>query len=184
MSRGCQKRTLCAVLPVVLLAAVGVWLGALWLARSYDDSPHSLIEEGLYVGRYAPSPPPGTTAVVNLCESKDPYEVEVCLWEPMRDAPPAPAIEWLARVATFIETQRQAGRTVYIHCANGVSRSGLVCIAYLMREHNWMQEQATSFARSKRPEIRPNPEFLPLLGEWEQALQEAAKGPLSQRSTR
>jgi hypothetical protein len=172
------------LLSVVLLATVGVWLSLLWLARSYDEVPYSLIENRLYVGRYTQTPPPGTAAVVNLCETKDVYQTDACLWEPIRDAAPAPSIEWLNRVVRYIEEQRQAGRTVYVHCANGVSRSGLVCIAYLMREHNWTQEQATSFARSKRPGIRPNPEFLPLLTEWGRTLQEAAKGSSPQESTR
>jgi hypothetical protein len=160
------------LLLVVLLAAVLVWLSFLWLARSYDKAPYSLIEEGLYAGRYTPSPPPGTTAVVNLCETKDPYEADVGLWEPIRDAPPAPSLDWLGRVVKFIEDQRQTGHTVNIHCANGVSRSGLVCIAYLMREHHWTLEQAMMFARSKRPEIRPNPAFGPLLTDWERALKQ------------
>jgi hypothetical protein len=160
------------VLLALLLAVVGIWLALAWLARSYDEVPYSLIEEGLYVGRSTRTPPPGTTAVVNLCEAKDPYEVDAGLWEPIRDAPPAPSLDWLSRVVGFIEDQRHAGRTIYIHCANGVSRSGLVSIAYLMREHNWKREQAASFAQSKRPEIRPNPAFMPLLTEWEETLKQ------------
>jgi atypical dual specificity phosphatase len=105
-----------------------------------------------------------------LCESEDSYQVGVCLWEPIRDAPPPPSIEWLKRVVEFIKTQRQAGRTVYVHCHNGVSRSGLVSTAYLMYEHNWTRDQALAFVRSKRFGVRPNPAFMPLLTEWEHAL--------------
>ena len=161
-------------LLVVLVASLGVWLWLLWLERSYREVPYSLIEEGLYVGRYVPEPPPGTEAVINLCESEDSYQVGVCLWEPIRDAPPAPSIEWLRRVVGFITTQRQAGLTVYVHCHNGVSRSGMVATAYLMHEHDWTRDEALAFVRSKRPSVRPNPAFMPLLTEWEHALKEPA----------
>ena len=165
-----MKRLRLNLLLVVLVASIGVWLWPLWLERSYREVPYSQIEEGLYVGRYVSEPPPGTGAVVNLCESEDSYQVGVCLWEPIRDAPPAPSIEWLRRVVGFITTQRQAGLTVYVHCTNGVSRSGMVATAYLMLEHDWTRDQALAFLRSKRPGVRPNPAFMPLLAEWEHEL--------------
>ena len=56
-----------------------------------------------------------------------------------------------------------------------VSRSGLVSTAYLMYEHEWTQDQALAFVRSKRPGVWPNPAFTPLLREWEQALKEPAR---------
>ncbi len=170
-----MKRLRLHLLLAVLAAVLGVWLCLLWLERSYREAPYSLIEEGLYVGRYVSEPPPKTGAVVNVCESEDTYQVGVCLWEPIRDAPPAPSIAWLRRVVEFIKTQRQAGRTVYVHCHNGVSRSGMVSTAYLMREHNWTRDEALAFVRSKRPGVRPNPAFMPLLTEWEQALKEPAR---------
>jgi protein-tyrosine phosphatase len=104
----------------------------------------------------------------------DEYQTDVCLWEPIRDAPPAPSIEWLRRIVEFIEAQRQAGLTVYVHCVAGISRSGMVATAYLMYEHGWSRDEALAFVRSRRPEIRPNPAFMPLLMEWEQALKEPA----------
>ena len=170
-----MKRPRLNLLIVILLASLGVWLWLLWLERSYREVPYSLIEEGLYVGRYVPEPPPGTKAVINLCESEDSYPVAVCLWQPIPDAPPAPSIEWLQRVVEFIKTQRQAGLTVYVHCHNGVSRSGMVTTAYLMQEHKWTRDEALAFVRSKWPIVRPNPAFMPLLTEWERALKEPAR---------
>ncbi len=169
-----MKRLRLNLLLVVLVATLGVWLWLSWLERSYREVPYSLIEEGLYVGRYVSEPPPGTKAVVSVCESEDSYPAAVCLWQPIPDAPPAPSIEWLKRVVEFIKTQRQAGLTVYVHCHNGVSRSGMVAIAYLMQEHNWTRDEALAFVRSKRPGVWPNPAFMPLLMEWEHALKEPA----------
>src|SRR5437899_390003 len=127
-------------LVLVLLACVGAWLGLLWLERSYREEPYTLIEEGLYVGSSISEPPPGTRAVVNLCGREDVYQVDACLWEPILDGGKAPSLEWLRRVVEFVEEQRRAGRTTYVHCLAGVSRSGMVAAAYLMREHNWSRD--------------------------------------------
>jgi hypothetical protein len=170
-----MKRLRLKLLLILLAASLGVWLWLVWLERSYRETPYSLIEEGLYVGRYVSDPPPGTGAVVNLCDAKDSYQAAACLWRPIRDAPPAPSIEWLGETVGFIESQRRAGRMVYVHCANGVSRSGMVITAYLMHEHDWTRDQALEFVRSKRPEVRPHPAFMQLLTEWEQALKEPAR---------
>jgi len=170
-----MKRLRLNLLLAVMVASFGVWLWLLWLVRSYREAPYSLIEEGLYVGRYVSEPPPGTEAVVNLCESEDSYQADVCLWQPIRDAPPAPSVEWLKRVVEFIKTQRKAGLTVYVHCDNGVSRSGMVGTAYLMHERNWTRDQALASVRSKRPGVWPNPAFMPLLTEWEQVLKDPSR---------
>lgn len=70
----------------------------------------------------------------------------------------------------FIARQRQSGVTTYVHCLAGMNRSGAVVTAYLMEEHNWSREQALAFARTRRPQIQPDPTFMRLLAEWEQAL--------------
>ncbi|HET6247696.1 MAG TPA: dual specificity protein phosphatase family protein [Tepidisphaeraceae bacterium] len=115
-------------------------------------------------------PPPGTKAVLNLCESADPYRVEFHRWDAIPDAAPAPSIEWLARQVTFVEAQRQAGHGVYIHCAGGISRAGLVTAAYLMRRQGWSRDETIRYLRTKRPGVSPNPAFMALLSEWQNAV--------------
>jgi protein-tyrosine phosphatase len=168
------KRLRLSLLVGLLVALLGAWLWLVWLAGSYEEVPYSLIEQGLYLGPYVSNPPPKTRAVVNLGEEKDPYQVENCLWEPIRDAPPAPRIEWLQRTVEFIAAQRQEGLTVYVHCTAGISRSGMVSAAYLMYEHSWSRDEALRFVRQKRPQVRPNSAFMQLLTEWEQVLREPA----------
>jgi protein-tyrosine phosphatase len=90
-------------------------------------------------------------------------------WEPIPDAEPAPNLDWLRRQVGFIEEQRQAGRAVFVHCRNGVSRSGMVVVAYLMAQHGWSRDEALTFVRSKRDVARPNPAFMRLLKEWERS---------------
>jgi len=72
----------------------------------------------------------------------------------------------------FIDAQRRAGRTVYVHCAAGMNRSGAVVTAYLMQKHNWPRDRALAFVQSKRSQIQPNPRLMRLLSEWEQVLQD------------
>ena len=136
-----------------------------------EPPDYAEIERGLFLGARVEGPPPGTQAVLNLCALEDGYTVEVCRWEPIRDAEPAPSLDWLSRQVEFVEEQRRAGRTVYVHCRNGVSRSAMVVLAYLMQTRGWSRDEALAFARARRPVVRPNPAFMGLLLEWEQYLQ-------------
>ena len=165
-----RRRIVLAV--VVLLAGIGVWLGLWWLEHSLTEQPYSLIEKNLYVGGIVPSPPPGTGAVVNLCQREDRYQVDTYLAEPL-DGSVAPTIEWLRRIVEFIDSQRRAGVTTYVHCMAGMNRSGMVVTAYLMYEHGWTRDEALAFAQSKRPQIQPNPLFMGLLLEWEKIHKES-----------
>jgi protein-tyrosine phosphatase len=133
---------------------------------------YSQIEDGLWLGGRVAQPPPGTDAVLNLCESEDPYRVEAHRWQSIRDGEPVPTLKWLREQVAFIEAERAAGRVVYVHCDNGVSRSGLVLLAYLMRREGWSRDQALAFVQRRRPGVRPNAAFMRLLLEWEHSLKD------------
>lgn len=156
-------------LIVILLAAVAAVIVVLVIADDYTREPpnYSRIEDDLWLGGDVAAPPPKTSAVLNLCETDDPYRVEFHTWEPIRDGEPAPSVDWLKSQVDFIELHRAAGRRVYLHCLNGVSRSAMVVAAYLMRREGWTRDQALEFLRSQRPGVRPNPAFMRLLLEWE-----------------
>jgi hypothetical protein len=159
--------------PVVVLAlaALAVVIVHVVVDR-YTQEPqnYSRIEDGLWLGGSVEKPPPGTQAVLNLCEWEDNYRVASYRWEPIRDAKPAPSLDWLRKQVDFIRSERAAGRTVYVHCMNGISRSGMVMTAYLMEREEWSRDRALEFLRSRRPGVRPNPAFMELLMEWEQTL--------------
>lgn len=129
----------------------------------------SKIEDGLYMGGRILEPPPGATAVLNLCEREDAYTLPVSSWQPIPDAA-APPLEWLEKQAAFVAEQRAAGRTVYVHCQQGVSRAGMVVTAYYMREKRWTRDEALAFVRSKREIVNPNPSFMKLLLDYERSL--------------
>ena len=124
------------------------------------------------MGGAVQKPPPGTQAVLNLCQDKDTYQCDVHAWDPIPDRPPAPRLDWLRKQVDFVAAQRKAGRTVFVHCRAGISRSGMVVAAYLMAEHNWTRDEALKYLRSKRSISQPNPAFLDLLLQWERALKE------------
>jgi hypothetical protein len=166
-------------LVFLLLGCLGVSLLLLVLARflapaDRADIPadssrfhFSLIEDGLYVGGAVAEPPPDTQAVLNLCEKADQYQCAEQLWEPIPDREPAPSLEWLRRMVDFIDKQRAAGRTTFVHCRYGQSRSVMVVAAYLMFKKGWKRDQTLDFIRSKRPIAAPNDAFLERLLEWE-----------------
>lgn len=157
-------------LGVGLMAAcvAGAWGVVAWL--QYEPPNYDEIEPGVYVGGLLPAPPPGSEAVLNLCEHADKFRLPVESHQPIPDAEPAPSLEWLRKQVKFIDDQRNKNRKVFIHCQHGVSRSGMMIIAWLMARNHWRRAEAEAFAKSKRDEITPNPVFDDLLAEWEREI--------------
>jgi protein-tyrosine phosphatase len=176
---GSQRSTRTAI--VVALAALlagAVALGSWPRARAWLSPSYHQIDEGLWLGGLVAAPPPGTHAVLNVSRDRDPYQAPVHRWEPIPDGPPPPSLDWLRRQVDFVTEQRRAGRQVYVHCRAGVSRSGMVVVAYEMAKNGWTYEQALAHVRARRRIVGPNPAFRPLLREWEKvALTEAGRRP-------
>jgi Dual specificity phosphatase, catalytic domain len=167
------KKRVLLPLALLLLPALAAWLVLAGIDHSLREPPnYTLIEPGLYLGGDEARPPRGTSAVLNLCENRDDYQVEFARHEPIRDAAPAPSLDWLREMVGFVETHRGEGRTTFVHCRQGVSRSGMVVTAYLMKKHGWTRDEAIDFIRTRRPQVRPNPAFMELLKEWEKELRE------------
>ena len=70
----------------------------------------------------------------------------------------------------FLDEEIKAGRTVYVHCMAGVSRSASVMISYFMWKYNMTMVDAMAAVKEKRPCIRPNDGFLLQLIEFEKEL--------------
>ena len=60
----------------------------------------------------------------------------------------------------FSEYVQAKGGKVFVHCHAGISRSPTVCIAYLMKLHQWNLSQAYDYVKSRRPHISPNLHFM------------------------
>jgi hypothetical protein len=162
-----RRKVLIAGLAVCLAAWLVAFSTERWLR---EPENYSLIEPGLYMGGWVYEPPPGTKSVLNLDDIRDGYRCETELHEPIRDGGKAPSIEWLRRMVEFVDSERKAGSTVYVHWFAGVSRSGMVIVAYEMYKNHWTRDEALEFVRTQRPQTRPNPVFMELLLEWEQVV--------------
>jgi hypothetical protein len=162
------RQNLLRILPA-LLVGIGLVLFGL-VAADERDHNYSLIDDGLFMGGNVGRPPPGTTAVLNLCQKKDAYHCDTQVWEPIPDHAPAPDLDWLRRQVEFIAARRKAGNIVYVHCSAGISRSGMVVIAYEMHKNHWTRDEALKFVRAKRPHTHPNPAFMNRLLEWERVV--------------
>lgn len=69
-----------------------------------------------------------------------------------------------------INKVRNEGKTIYVHCNAGVSRSAAVIIGYLMKECDMDYKSAYGSLRNARPCIRPNDGFVKQLLLYEKSL--------------
>lgn len=162
---------------ILMMALVAVLVSALVLrhnANRPDATPELLaaddyaeIELGLFVGGLTSKPPPAVEAVLNVSEFEDGYKAGYHAWRPIADAEPVPSVEWLGQAVEFVEEHHGSGRPTFIHCFAGVSRSGLVAAAYLMKNRRCSRDEALAILRKSRPQIQPHPAFMTLLSEWE-----------------
>jgi atypical dual specificity phosphatase len=67
----------------------------------------------------------------------------------------------------FLQNTKQK---TLVHCAQGISRSGSLIVAYLMKKHSISYDEALQMARSKSPRICPNPSFETQLRSWERTI--------------
>lgn len=164
------------LMMLFLFVGLSIWVCLQAVERQYAAPPdlftgsdYSQIEKGLYMGGLCAKPPPRVTAVLNLCEFEDAYHVKHHRTMTIADAEQAPSLKWLREAVGFVEEQRSNDRPTFVHCFAGISRSGMVVTAYLMKKNNWTRDEALAFVRKSRPEARPNPAFMELLLEWEKA---------------
>lgn len=63
---------------------------------------------------------------------------------------------YLAQGTAFIHQQREAGKSVLVHCQMGISRASTLMMAYLIRYENLSLAEAYARVVAKRPFIYPN----------------------------
>jgi hypothetical protein len=123
----------------------------------------------LYMGGgYANPLPPEFDAVVSLALESPVTAPMGTLTAPiLDDANMAPPIGWLANAVSWVEWCQMQRWSTLCHCAEGVSRSGLVTVACVMKARGWGRDKALAYVKSKRDVCEPNPAFMKLLAEWE-----------------
>ncbi|TFK38876.1 protein-tyrosine phosphatase-like protein [Crucibulum laeve] len=75
----------------------------------------------------------------------------------------------LEAACNYIDRALRSGRSVLVHCQQGVSRSPAVVIAYLIRNHGMSFDSAFALCKHKRACVKPNSGFIRALQEWEAA---------------
>uniref|UniRef100_A0A914VAI2 Phosphatidylglycerophosphatase and protein-tyrosine phosphatase 1 n=1 Tax=Plectus sambesii TaxID=2011161 RepID=A0A914VAI2_9BILA len=74
-------------------------------------------------------------------------------WLPTADFFAAPSAEMLQPAVAFINEVGASGKSVYVHCKAGRTRSATVVACYLMEKHNWLPNVAIEFMKSKRRQV-------------------------------
>ncbi|KAL4604859.1 dual specificity protein phosphatase 18-like [Arapaima gigas] len=109
------------------------------------------------------------TCIINATQkaTEPPLSGLEYMWVPVADCPEEPLSAHFDAVAQRIHAvASRSGRTL-LHCNAGVSRSGALCLAYLVRYQGMTLAEAHSWARTRRPMVRPNPGFWRQLIEYE-----------------
>lgn len=117
----------------------------------------------------------GITAVLNLQEAGE------WVWPP-ESIPPrfrwagvpivdsfrqgVPTVEQLAEAVETLRAWRASGEVVYVHCALGLGRSPLVCMAYLAVAERLSLARAISLVHQRRPNADPTPQQMLRLCEY------------------
>ena len=116
------------------------------------------IEENLYIGAYWPRlnfekfKEIGITAIVNLMEEKF-YDPSNLGFEYLFRGFPDdwyPPHDYIEEILEFIENHTNNGK-VLVHCAMGISRSGGLIVAWMMKKNpTWSWTDALKAVRKKR----------------------------------
>jgi len=74
----------------------------------------------------------------------------------------------LEAACDYIDEMRGSGKSVLVHCQQGVSRSASIVIAYLIRKNRWSYREAFAFVKGKRACVQPNLGFAACLRSWDE----------------
>jgi protein-tyrosine phosphatase len=135
------------------------------------------IEDGVFVG--GATGMPEVDAYLNLQAERPQVllSAKSNLWLPITDSQQQKIDNnFLSFSVNFIEQCKAIEWTILIGCAAGISRSGMVIMAYVMKEHGFPLEDAWEYVNAKRA-ICPNPGFLDALIGWEKYLAHYFEGP-------
>ncbi|CAB3404732.1 unnamed protein product [Caenorhabditis bovis] len=72
---------------------------------------------------------------------------------PMKDFTGTAARPQIHEAVLFMEGIAAKGKSVYVHCKAGRTRSATVATCYLMKSRNWMSNVAWEFLKDKRHQV-------------------------------
>ncbi|XP_041079155.1 dual specificity protein phosphatase 1-B-like [Polyodon spathula] len=86
---------------------------------------------------------------------------------PVEDNHKADISSWFNEAIEFIDSVKNQGGRVFVHCQAGISRSATICLAYLMRTRRVKLDEAFEFVKQRRSIISPNFSFMGQLLQFE-----------------
>ncbi|KAK0201409.1 protein-tyrosine phosphatase-like protein [Desarmillaria ectypa] len=92
-----------------------------------------------------------------------------CYRIPILDTASADLKSHLEAVCSHIDQCLRSGKSVLVHCQQGISRSASIVIAYLIRNRGMSYDSAFALVRRERACAKPNSGFVQALREWEAA---------------
>ncbi|XP_041642590.1 dual specificity protein phosphatase 2 [Cheilinus undulatus] len=111
----------------------------------------------------------GITAVLNVSSTcPNFYEGEFeYLRLTVEDSLAADIRACFSTAIAFIDSVKQNGGRVLVHCQAGISRSATICLAYLMHTQRVRLDEAFDFVKQRRQVISPNLAFMGQLLQFE-----------------
>uniref|UniRef100_A0A4W6C397 Dual specificity phosphatase 2 n=1 Tax=Lates calcarifer TaxID=8187 RepID=A0A4W6C397_LATCA len=111
----------------------------------------------------------GITAVLNVSSTcPNFYEGEFeYLRLTVEDSLAADIRACFSTAIAFIDSVKQSGGRVLVHCQAGISRSATICLAYLMHTQRVRLDEAFDFVKQRRHVISPNLAFMGQLLQFE-----------------
>ncbi|XP_061449096.1 dual specificity protein phosphatase 2 [Rhineura floridana] len=111
----------------------------------------------------------GITAVLNVSSSCPNYFEGQFLYKsiPVEDNHMAEISVWFQEAINFIDSVKNGGGRVLVHCQAGISRSATICLAYLIQSRRVRLEEAFDFVKQRRGVISPNFGFMGQLLQFE-----------------
>ena len=145
----------------------------------FADSAPSKIRNNLYLGSHAHARSSammkaiGVNLIVN-CTTTIPNYHEGIEYKrfPLTDVAQDPIELYFEDACLTITDAIQKGKTVFVHCEAGISRSASIVIAYLMKSENIVFSDAFTSVRQVRPIIAPNIGFELKLRDFEKSQRE------------
>ncbi|KAL6087373.1 hypothetical protein STEG23_016674 [Scotinomys teguina] len=74
---------------------------------------------------------------------------------------------WFQEAIGFIDSVKNSGGRVLVHCQAGISRSATICLAYLIQSRRVRLDEAFDFVKQRRGVISPNFSFMGQLLQFE-----------------
>lgn len=111
----------------------------------------------------------GITALINVSANCPNHFEEHFQYKsiPVEDSHKADISSWFNVAIDFIDSVKNAGGRVFVHCQAGISRSATICLAYLMRTNRVKLDEAFEFVKQRRSIISPNFSFMGQLLQFE-----------------